>query len=159
MKSVTETKYFLQFYFSSLLYCCCTWCMFMCTFPLVAVERNNLMRLSQSIPFTPVPPRGKNSTLQGENPSRKLDAGSCRMRKYQDGTSQICFQYCLCFFSSPYICSWVSNSCRLIVKQISVLVCVVHFDFSIVTNLSLHICATKLSAINTAWQKQSLLKQ
>lgn len=24
-----------------------------------AVERNNLMRLSQSIPFTPVPPRGK----------------------------------------------------------------------------------------------------
>lgn len=30
-----------------------------CIFPLVAVERNNLMRLSQSIPFTPVPPRGR----------------------------------------------------------------------------------------------------
>uniref|UniRef100_A0A3P8PVM7 non-specific serine/threonine protein kinase n=1 Tax=Astatotilapia calliptera TaxID=8154 RepID=A0A3P8PVM7_ASTCA len=51
------------FYFSSLLYCCCTWCMFMCTFPLVAVERNNLMRLSQSIPFTPVPPRGEPVTV------------------------------------------------------------------------------------------------
>uniref|UniRef100_A0AAX7VTR3 non-specific serine/threonine protein kinase n=1 Tax=Astatotilapia calliptera TaxID=8154 RepID=A0AAX7VTR3_ASTCA len=47
----------------SLLYCCCTWCMFMCTFPLVAVERNNLMRLSQSIPFTPVPPRGEPVTV------------------------------------------------------------------------------------------------
>uniref|UniRef100_A0A3B4EUV6 non-specific serine/threonine protein kinase n=1 Tax=Pundamilia nyererei TaxID=303518 RepID=A0A3B4EUV6_9CICH len=63
VKSVTETQYFLQFYFSSLLYCCCTWCMFMCTFPLVAVERNNLMRLSQSIPFTPVPPRGEPVTV------------------------------------------------------------------------------------------------
>uniref|UniRef100_A0A3Q2UUP9 non-specific serine/threonine protein kinase n=1 Tax=Haplochromis burtoni TaxID=8153 RepID=A0A3Q2UUP9_HAPBU len=63
VKSVTETKYFLHFYFSSLLYCCCTWCMFMCTFPLVAVERNNLMRLSQSIPFTPVPPRGEPVTV------------------------------------------------------------------------------------------------
>uniref|UniRef100_A0A3Q4MND8 non-specific serine/threonine protein kinase n=1 Tax=Neolamprologus brichardi TaxID=32507 RepID=A0A3Q4MND8_NEOBR len=62
-KSVTETKYFVQFYFSSLLYCCCIWCMFMCTFPLVAVERNNLMRLSQSIPFTPVPPRGEPVTV------------------------------------------------------------------------------------------------
>uniref|UniRef100_A0A3P8PUU6 non-specific serine/threonine protein kinase n=1 Tax=Astatotilapia calliptera TaxID=8154 RepID=A0A3P8PUU6_ASTCA len=48
---------------NSLLYCCCTWCMFMCTFPLVAVERNNLMRLSQSIPFTPVPPRGEPVTV------------------------------------------------------------------------------------------------
>lgn len=28
-----------------------------------AVERNNLMRLSQSIPFTPVPPRGMNFHL------------------------------------------------------------------------------------------------
>uniref|UniRef100_A0A669DQD3 non-specific serine/threonine protein kinase n=1 Tax=Oreochromis niloticus TaxID=8128 RepID=A0A669DQD3_ORENI len=49
--------------FTSLLYCWCTWCMFMCTFPLVAVERNNLMRLSQSIPFTPVPPRGEPVTV------------------------------------------------------------------------------------------------
>lgn len=28
----------------------------------IAVERNNLMRLSQSIPFTPVPPRGKSGS-------------------------------------------------------------------------------------------------
>lgn len=28
-----------------------------------AVERNNLMRLSQSIPFTPVPPRGENTIM------------------------------------------------------------------------------------------------
>uniref|UniRef100_A0A7N8XUM5 non-specific serine/threonine protein kinase n=1 Tax=Mastacembelus armatus TaxID=205130 RepID=A0A7N8XUM5_9TELE len=34
-----------------------------CTFPPVAVERNNLMRLSQSIPFTPVPPRGEPVTV------------------------------------------------------------------------------------------------
>uniref|UniRef100_A0A672V9L4 non-specific serine/threonine protein kinase n=1 Tax=Strigops habroptila TaxID=2489341 RepID=A0A672V9L4_STRHB len=33
-----------------------------CNFPL-AVERNNLMRLSQSIPFTPVPPRGEPVTV------------------------------------------------------------------------------------------------
>uniref|UniRef100_A0A8V5H6A6 non-specific serine/threonine protein kinase n=1 Tax=Melopsittacus undulatus TaxID=13146 RepID=A0A8V5H6A6_MELUD len=33
-----------------------------CGFPL-AVERNNLMRLSQSIPFTPVPPRGEPVTV------------------------------------------------------------------------------------------------
>uniref|UniRef100_H2MBP2 non-specific serine/threonine protein kinase n=1 Tax=Oryzias latipes TaxID=8090 RepID=H2MBP2_ORYLA len=32
-------------------------------FPLTAVERNNLMRLSQSIPFTPVPPRGEPVTV------------------------------------------------------------------------------------------------
>lgn len=32
---------------------------FLCPFPSLAVERNNLMRLSQSIPFTPVPPRGE----------------------------------------------------------------------------------------------------
>lgn len=33
---------------------------FICIFAFVAaVERNNLMRLSQSIPFTPVPPRGE----------------------------------------------------------------------------------------------------
>uniref|UniRef100_A0A3Q0SN19 non-specific serine/threonine protein kinase n=1 Tax=Amphilophus citrinellus TaxID=61819 RepID=A0A3Q0SN19_AMPCI len=38
-------------------------CMFMCAFPLIAVERNNLMRLSQSIPFTPVPPRGEPVTV------------------------------------------------------------------------------------------------
>uniref|UniRef100_A0A3Q3E2Q3 non-specific serine/threonine protein kinase n=1 Tax=Labrus bergylta TaxID=56723 RepID=A0A3Q3E2Q3_9LABR len=35
----------------------------MFTFPPVAVERNNLMRLSQSIPFTPVPPRGEPVTV------------------------------------------------------------------------------------------------
>uniref|UniRef100_A0AAQ4PD85 non-specific serine/threonine protein kinase n=1 Tax=Gasterosteus aculeatus aculeatus TaxID=481459 RepID=A0AAQ4PD85_GASAC len=33
------------------------------TFPSTAVERNNLMRLSQSIPFTPVPPRGEPVTV------------------------------------------------------------------------------------------------
>uniref|UniRef100_A0A8D0DCZ9 non-specific serine/threonine protein kinase n=1 Tax=Sander lucioperca TaxID=283035 RepID=A0A8D0DCZ9_SANLU len=33
------------------------------TFPPAAVERNNLMRLSQSIPFTPVPPRGEPVTV------------------------------------------------------------------------------------------------
>ena len=45
-------------------------------FLLTAVERNNLMRLSQSIPFTPVPPRGKSGSQHtvrrvrsGENPA------------------------------------------------------------------------------------------
>uniref|UniRef100_A0A8D0AR36 non-specific serine/threonine protein kinase n=1 Tax=Sander lucioperca TaxID=283035 RepID=A0A8D0AR36_SANLU len=39
--------------------------MYVCahTFPPAAVERNNLMRLSQSIPFTPVPPRGEPVTV------------------------------------------------------------------------------------------------
>ncbi len=41
-------------------------CIFVCVAvvfsPPVAVERNNLMRLSQSIPFTPVPPRGKSGS-------------------------------------------------------------------------------------------------
>uniref|UniRef100_A0A3B4ZDJ1 non-specific serine/threonine protein kinase n=1 Tax=Stegastes partitus TaxID=144197 RepID=A0A3B4ZDJ1_9TELE len=37
-------------------------CFFVCVC-FVAVERNNLMRLSQSIPFTPVPPRGEPVTV------------------------------------------------------------------------------------------------
>lgn len=40
------------------------YCVCVCTFSLKAVERNNLMRLSQSIPFTPVPPRGKTESLR-----------------------------------------------------------------------------------------------
>uniref|UniRef100_A0AAY5K8C8 non-specific serine/threonine protein kinase n=1 Tax=Esox lucius TaxID=8010 RepID=A0AAY5K8C8_ESOLU len=40
-----------------------TTCLYMCVAFPVAVERNNLMRLSQSIPFTPVPPRGEPVTV------------------------------------------------------------------------------------------------
>uniref|UniRef100_A0A4W6FJZ5 non-specific serine/threonine protein kinase n=1 Tax=Lates calcarifer TaxID=8187 RepID=A0A4W6FJZ5_LATCA len=57
------------FYSCSLLFCSCfNLCvyLFLRTYPLflpAAVERNNLMRLSQSIPFTPVPPRGEPVTV------------------------------------------------------------------------------------------------
>uniref|UniRef100_A0A665VRU0 non-specific serine/threonine protein kinase n=1 Tax=Echeneis naucrates TaxID=173247 RepID=A0A665VRU0_ECHNA len=37
--------------------------LFLCSLVVSAVERNNLMRLSQSIPFTPVPPRGEPVTV------------------------------------------------------------------------------------------------
>uniref|UniRef100_A0A3B4WFF6 non-specific serine/threonine protein kinase n=1 Tax=Seriola lalandi dorsalis TaxID=1841481 RepID=A0A3B4WFF6_SERLL len=56
----------IYFYTCSLLFCSCIYfcmCVLICTFPSVAVERNNLMRLSQSIPFTPVPPRGEPVTV------------------------------------------------------------------------------------------------
>uniref|UniRef100_A0A674BX77 non-specific serine/threonine protein kinase n=1 Tax=Salmo trutta TaxID=8032 RepID=A0A674BX77_SALTR len=41
---------------------CCVYLTLCVSLP-VAVERNNLMRLSQSIPFTPVPPRGEPVTV------------------------------------------------------------------------------------------------
>uniref|UniRef100_A0A3B4TJD7 non-specific serine/threonine protein kinase n=1 Tax=Seriola dumerili TaxID=41447 RepID=A0A3B4TJD7_SERDU len=56
----------IYFYTCSLLFCSCIYfcmCVRICTYPSVAVERNNLMRLSQSIPFTPVPPRGEPVTV------------------------------------------------------------------------------------------------
>uniref|UniRef100_A0A3B1JAT9 non-specific serine/threonine protein kinase n=1 Tax=Astyanax mexicanus TaxID=7994 RepID=A0A3B1JAT9_ASTMX len=42
---------------------CVSLCVCVCVCVCVAVERNNLMRLSQSIPFTPVPPRGEPVTV------------------------------------------------------------------------------------------------
>lgn len=68
-------------------------CLCVFVFLLTAVERNNLMRLSQSIPFTPVPPRGKSGSQHtvrrvrsGENPadtSEKQELeNSWKMRKF-----------------------------------------------------------------------------
>uniref|UniRef100_A0A4W6FJW8 non-specific serine/threonine protein kinase n=1 Tax=Lates calcarifer TaxID=8187 RepID=A0A4W6FJW8_LATCA len=64
-----ENNLEICFYSCSLLFCSCfNLCvyLFLRTYPLflpAAVERNNLMRLSQSIPFTPVPPRGEPVTV------------------------------------------------------------------------------------------------
>uniref|UniRef100_A0A8C7MHX3 non-specific serine/threonine protein kinase n=1 Tax=Oncorhynchus kisutch TaxID=8019 RepID=A0A8C7MHX3_ONCKI len=52
----------MSFYYCSLLPMLCVFDSVCVSLP-VAVERNNLMRLSQSIPFTPVPPRGEPVTV------------------------------------------------------------------------------------------------
>uniref|UniRef100_A0AAQ5YTK1 non-specific serine/threonine protein kinase n=1 Tax=Amphiprion ocellaris TaxID=80972 RepID=A0AAQ5YTK1_AMPOC len=56
--SKSQSTGLYSFFFCRRLYSCFCWCVFF-----VAVERNNLMRLSQSIPFTPVPPRGEPVTV------------------------------------------------------------------------------------------------
>lgn len=68
-------------------------CLYVFVLLLVAVERNNLMRLSQSIPFTPVTLRGKSGSQHsvrhvwsGENPAdtsekQELD-NSWKMRTF-----------------------------------------------------------------------------
>uniref|UniRef100_A0AAQ5ZXD4 non-specific serine/threonine protein kinase n=1 Tax=Amphiprion ocellaris TaxID=80972 RepID=A0AAQ5ZXD4_AMPOC len=55
---IAQSTGLYSFFFCRRLYSCFCWCVFF-----VAVERNNLMRLSQSIPFTPVPPRGEPVTV------------------------------------------------------------------------------------------------
>uniref|UniRef100_A0A3P8RLL2 non-specific serine/threonine protein kinase n=1 Tax=Amphiprion percula TaxID=161767 RepID=A0A3P8RLL2_AMPPE len=55
---IAQSTGLYSFFFCRRLYSCFCLCVFF-----VAVERNNLMRLSQSIPFTPVPPRGEPVTV------------------------------------------------------------------------------------------------
>lgn len=86
-------------------------------FPPAAVERNNLMRLSQSIPFTPVPPRGEcgsrcipRHVWSGENTahsSEETTAGSWRMRKFGEMRRDV-----VCpLFSPSHTCScWLISS-------------------------------------------------
>uniref|UniRef100_A0A8C7MVN3 non-specific serine/threonine protein kinase n=1 Tax=Oncorhynchus kisutch TaxID=8019 RepID=A0A8C7MVN3_ONCKI len=50
-------------HFTTVASCQCCVYLTLCVSLPVAVERNNLMRLSQSIPFTPVPPRGEPVTV------------------------------------------------------------------------------------------------